>query len=48
MGKIEESIGGVRKYITFIHAFSGCETTFGISDQGKLPMLKLIGKSKAS
>lgn len=48
VGKICESLGDICKYITFIHAFGGCDTTSAIFGQGKLSILKLIKKNAAS
>ena len=45
VGKIAECFGEVCKYIKFIHVFGGCYTTSAIFGQGKLSILKLIGKS---
>ena len=35
-GVIAECIGDVRKYLTFVHAFGGCDTTSAVYGQGKL------------
>ena len=48
VGKIAECLGEICKYITFIHAFGGCDTTSAIFGQGKLSIMKLIGKSSAA
>ena len=48
IGIIAECIGDVRKYLTFIHAFGGCDITSEIYGQGKLSILKLLEKSKAA
>ena len=45
---ISECIGDVRKYLTFDHAFGGCDTTSGVYGQGKLSILTLLEKSKAA
>ena len=47
-GVIAECIGDVRKYLTFVHAFGGCDTTSAICGQSKLSILKLLEKSKAA
>ena len=47
-GVIAECIGDVRKYLTFVHAFGGCDTTSAIYGQSKLSILKLLEKSKAA
>ena len=44
IGKMTESLGDVRKYLTFIHAFEGCDTTSAIFGLGKMSILKLIEK----
>ena len=48
VGKIAECLGNIRKYITFSHAFGGCDTTSAIFGLGKLSILRLIGKSDAA
>ena len=42
IGNIAECIGDVRKYLTLVHAFGGCEVNC------KLSMLKFLDKSKAA
>ena len=42
-----ECIGDVRKYLTFVHAFGGCDTTSADYGQGKLSILQFLEKSKA-
>ena len=44
IGKMTESLGDVRKYLTFIHAFGGCDTRSATFDLGKMSILKLIEK----
>ena len=48
IGVISECVGDVRKYLTFIHAFGGCDTTSEVYGQGKLSILKLLEKWKAA
>ena len=48
VGKMAESLGDIRKYITLIHAFGGCDTTSATFSQGKLSILKLIERSKVA
>ena len=48
VGKIAECLGDVRKYIPFIHAFGGCDTTSAKFGLGKLSIMTLIGKSDAA
>ena len=48
IGVIAECISDVRKYLTFVHAFGGCDTTSLVYGQGKLSILKLLEKSKAA
>ena len=48
IGVISECIGDARKYLTFVHAFGGCNTTSAVYAQGKLFRLKLLEKSKAA
>ena len=48
IGVIAECIGHVRKYLTFIHVFGGCDTTSAVYGQSKLLTLKLLEKSKAA
>ena len=45
---IAECIGDVRKYLTFVHAFGGCDTTSAVYGQSKLLILKLLEKSKVT
>ena len=45
---IAECIGDVRKYLTFVHAFGGCDTTSAVYGQSKLLILKLLEKSKVA
>ena len=40
-------IGNVRKYLMLVHAFSECDTTSDVYEQGRLSILKLLKKSKA-
>ena len=44
IGVIAECIGNVKKYLTFVYAFSRCNTTSAIYGQGKLSILKLLEK----
>ena len=44
IGVITECSGNDRKYLTFIHAFGGCNTTSGVYGQDKLSILKLLEK----
>ena len=46
--QMAESLGEVRKYITLIHAFSGCDTTSALFGQGKISILRLLQKSAAA
>ena len=48
IGVIAECIGDVGKYLTFVHAFGGCDTTSAVYGQGKLWISKLLEKSKAA
>ena len=48
IGVIAECIGNVKKYLTFVYAFSGCDTTSVVYGQGKLSILKLLEKSKTA
>ena len=48
IGVIAECIGDVRKYLTFVHAFGGCDTTSAVYGQSKLLILKLLEKSKVT
>ena len=48
IGEIAECIGNVRKYLTFVHLFSGFDTNSAGYGQGKLSILKLLEKSKAA
>ena len=48
IGVIAECIGDVRKYLTFVHAFGGCDTTSVVYGQSKLLILKLLEKSKVT
>ena len=48
IGVIAECIGDVRKYLTFVHAFGGCDTTSAVYGQSKLLILKLLEKSKVA
>ena len=41
-------IGDIRKYITLIHAFVGCDTTSSIYGQGKMKILRLLQKNSAA
>ena len=34
--------------VSFVHAFSGCDTSSTVYEQGKLSMLKFLEKSEAS
>ena len=45
---ITDCIGDIRKYLTLVHAFSGCDTTSSVYAQGKLPILKLLEKFKVA
>ena len=47
-GSITERIGGVRKYLILVHDFFECDTTSAVHGQGKLSILKLLEKSKAT
>lgn len=46
IGKVAECLGDIKKYITFIHAFGGCDTTSSIYGKGKTSILRLLEKSK--
>lgn len=46
IGNTVECIGDVRKYLTLVHAFDGCDTTSGVYGLVKLSILKVWGKSK--
>ena len=48
IGVISEYIGNVRKYLTFVHVFGGCDATSAVYGQGKLSILTLLKKSKAA
>ena len=48
IGVIAECIGDVRKYLTFVHAFGGCDTTSAVYGQSKLLILKFLEKSKVA
>ena len=48
IGVISECIDNVRKYLTFVHVFGGCDTTSAVYGQGKLSILTLLKKSKAA
>ena len=45
VGKLAELLCDVRKYITFVHAFGGCDTTSAVHGQGKSSILRLLEKS---
>ena len=47
IGKIADRIDVVRKYLTFAHAFGGCDTT-AVYGKGELSILKLLEKSVAA
>ena len=42
VGQIASTLGDIQKYLTFIHAFGGCDTTSAIFGQGKLSILRLL------
>ena len=47
VGQIASTLGDIQKYLAFIHAFGGCDTTSAIFGQGKLSILRLLSsKSK--
>ena len=48
IGVTVECIGDVRKYLTFIHAFGGCDNTSAVYGQRKPSKLKLLEKLKAA
>ena len=48
IGVIEECVGDVRKYLTFVHAFGGCDTISAVYGHDKLSILKLLEKRKAA
>ena len=48
VSKIASCLGVVQKYITFIHAFGGCDSTSAVFGHGKLAILRLIEKSKSA
>ena len=48
IGVIAECIGDVRKYLTFVHAFGGCDTASAVYGQSKLLILKLLEMSKVA
>ena len=47
IGNTVECIGDVRKYLTLVHAFGGCDTTSGVYGLVKLSILNVLGKSEA-
>ena len=42
IGVIEECIGNVRKYLTFVHAFGECDITSTVYGEDKLLISKLL------
>ena len=46
IGQIASSLGNIQKYMTFIHAFGGCDTTSAIFGQGKLINIKTTCQQK--
>ena len=42
IGQIESTLGDNQKYLIFMHAFGGCDTTSVIFGQGKLSILRLL------
>ena len=48
IGVIAACIGHVEKYLTFAHAFGGCDTTSAVYGQVKLSILKLLEKLKGA
>lgn len=45
---LQNGWGGIRKYLTLVHAFGGCNTTPAVHRKGKLSILKNVEKFKAS
>ena len=41
-------LGDIRKYITLIHAFAGCDTTSSIYRHGKMRILRLLQKNSTA
>ena len=41
-------LGNIRKYITRIHAFAGCDTTPSIYGHGKVRILRLLQKNSTA
>ena len=41
-------LGDIRKYITLIHAFAGCDTTSSIYGHGKMRILRLLQKNSTA
>ena len=41
-------LASVCKYLTFVRAFRGCNTTSEVFDRGKLLILNLLEKNKAA
>ena len=48
IGVIAACIGDVGKYLTFVHAFGGCDTTSAVYGQVKLSILKLLENLKGA
>ena len=41
-------LGDIKKYITLIHAFAGCDTTSSIYGHGKMKILRLQQKNSTA
>ena len=48
IGNTAECISDVRKYLILVHAFSECSTTSAAYEQGKLSVVKILQKFKAT
>ena len=48
IANILDCFGDVKKYLTLVHYFSGCDTTSAVYGQGKLQILKLFEKFKVA
>ena len=47
IGQIANTLGDIQKYLTFIYAFGGCDTTSAIFGQGKKFNIKTTSQQKA-
>lgn len=45
ISRIAENVSDIRKYVTFAHSFSGCDTTLAITRLDKVCLLRLLEKS---